>query len=41
MGELEQTAQRLAGEFNIPLSETNASGISYEKELEDQNDQAT
>jgi hypothetical protein len=41
MGELEETAQRLAEEFNIPLSETNASGISYEKELEGQNDQAT
>ena len=37
MGELEQTAQRLAGEFNIVISETNASGISYEKELEGQN----
>ncbi|MBD3304231.1 hypothetical protein GF343_03730 [Candidatus Woesearchaeota archaeon] len=37
VGELEQTAQRLAGEFNIALSETDTSGISYEKELEGRN----
>lgn len=41
MGELEQAAQRLAGEFDIVLSETNASGISYEKELEGQNNELT
>lgn len=41
MGELEQTAQRLAGEFDIVLSETKASGISYEKELEGQKNKTT
>ena len=39
MGELEQTAQRLAGEFDIILFETVASGISYKKELEGQNNE--
>lgn len=37
VGEFEQAAQRLAEEFNIALSETRASGISYEKELEGKN----
>jgi len=37
VGELEKAAKRLAGEFDIVLSETDASGLSYEKELEGQN----
>ena len=37
-GKLEQTIKRLADEFNIILSETDASGISHEKELQGNNE---
>ena|GEM_PF-4014099 len=39
VGELENTAQRLAREFGIVLDKTPASGISYETELEGNNDE--
>jgi len=39
VGELENTAQRLAREFDIVLDKTPASGISYKTELEGNNDE--
>lgn len=38
VGELEQTANRLAEELNITVAETPASGISYEKEFSGENE---
>ena len=41
VGELENTAQRLAREFDIVLDKTPASGISYKTELEGNNDEVS